>query len=161
MHFLNVPENSLEVLKILENNLESLKVLKNNLESLKLQVNRPVDGLLHAKAAYGTIFIITVCRLVVVMVIAGWLELQRVAWDCSGSPGIAADQLQLQRVDCSCSGSTAVAAGWLLLWTDVNAIRIVTQRRYSDNKCKFKDKWFNKKTVEQARHEKPPKWKAV
>ncbi|GJV02180.1 retrovirus-related pol polyprotein from transposon TNT 1-94 [Tanacetum coccineum] len=33
-------------------------------------------------------------------------------------------------------------------------------RRYSDNKCKFKDKWFNKKTVEQARQEKPPKWKA-
>ncbi|GJY69971.1 ARID DNA-binding domain-containing protein [Tanacetum coccineum] len=32
--------------------------------------------------------------------------------------------------------------------------------RYSDNKCKFKDKWFNKKTVGQARHEKPPKWKA-
>nr|GEW84838.1 protein kinase-like domain, phloem protein 2-like protein [Tanacetum cinerariifolium] len=33
-------------------------------------------------------------------------------------------------------------------------------RRYSDNKCKFKDKWFNKKTVEQVRHEKPTKWKA-
>ncbi|GJW31939.1 hypothetical protein Tco_0051971 [Tanacetum coccineum] len=33
-------------------------------------------------------------------------------------------------------------------------------RRYSDKKCKFKDKWFNKKTVEQARQEKPPKWKA-
>nr|GEW68333.1 hypothetical protein [Tanacetum cinerariifolium] len=33
-------------------------------------------------------------------------------------------------------------------------------RRYRDNKCKFKDKWFNKKTVEQARQEKPPKWKA-
>nr|GEZ08364.1 hypothetical protein [Tanacetum cinerariifolium] len=33
-------------------------------------------------------------------------------------------------------------------------------RRYSDNKCKFKDKWFNKKTVEQARQEKPSKWKA-
>nr|GEV99477.1 hypothetical protein [Tanacetum cinerariifolium] len=32
-------------------------------------------------------------------------------------------------------------------------------RRYSDNKCKFKDMWFNKKTVEQARQEKPPKWK--
>ncbi|GKA61874.1 acidic leucine-rich nuclear phosphoprotein 32 family member A [Tanacetum coccineum] len=31
---------------------------------------------------------------------------------------------------------------------------------YSDNKCKFKDKWFNNKTVDQARHEKPPKWKA-
>nr|GEU30788.1 hypothetical protein [Tanacetum cinerariifolium] len=29
-----------------------------------------------------------------------------------------------------------------------------------DNKCKFKDKWFNKKKVEQARHEKPMKWKA-
>ncbi|GKF84847.1 hypothetical protein Tco_0249745, partial [Tanacetum coccineum] len=24
-------------------------------------------------------------------------------------------------------------------------------RRYRDKKCKFKDKWFNKKTVEQAR----------
>nr|GEX54443.1 acidic leucine-rich nuclear phosphoprotein 32 family member A [Tanacetum cinerariifolium] len=33
-------------------------------------------------------------------------------------------------------------------------------RRYSDNKYKFKDKWFNKKTVEQERQEKPPKWKA-
>ncbi|GKC61122.1 acidic leucine-rich nuclear phosphoprotein 32 family member A [Tanacetum coccineum] len=33
-------------------------------------------------------------------------------------------------------------------------------RRYSDNKCKFKDKWFNKKTIEQVRQEKPPKWKA-
>ncbi|GKB74261.1 acidic leucine-rich nuclear phosphoprotein 32 family member A [Tanacetum coccineum] len=32
-------------------------------------------------------------------------------------------------------------------------------RRYSDKKCKFKDKWFNKKTVEQARQEKPSKWK--
>ncbi|GKC04274.1 hypothetical protein Tco_0995884 [Tanacetum coccineum] len=28
-------------------------------------------------------------------------------------------------------------------------------RRYSNNKCKFKDKWFNKKMVEQAKLEKP------
>nr|GFA43335.1 hypothetical protein [Tanacetum cinerariifolium] len=33
-------------------------------------------------------------------------------------------------------------------------------RRYTDNKCKFKDKWFNKKAVEQARQEKQSKWKA-
>ncbi|GJX37021.1 hypothetical protein Tco_0250324 [Tanacetum coccineum] len=116
----------------------------------------------------------------------------------SGLAGIATGRLGLQWVTWDCSGSTAVAAGWLLLWTDVNAIRfvkvaayltanlwdntrrlklfeidqvalmtlnefykvVIVTRRYSDNKCKFKDKWFNKKTVEQARHEKPPKWKA-
>ncbi|GJU97412.1 reverse transcriptase domain-containing protein [Tanacetum coccineum] len=55
LHFLKVPENSLEVLKFLENrfeslkvpenSLESLKVLEIKLESLKLQENRPVDRL--------------------------------------------------------------------------------------------------------------------
>ncbi|GJS43621.1 F-box protein-like protein isoform X1 [Tanacetum coccineum] len=42
---LKLLENSVEVLKILENKLESMKILKNKLESLKLQENQPVDGL--------------------------------------------------------------------------------------------------------------------
>ncbi|GJS91732.1 copia protein [Tanacetum coccineum] len=46
LHFLKVPENSLETLKVQKNNLESLKALENNLKSLKLQENRPVDGLM-------------------------------------------------------------------------------------------------------------------
>ncbi|GKA96080.1 hypothetical protein Tco_0818175 [Tanacetum coccineum] len=141
MHFLNVPENSLEVLKILENNLESLKVLKNNLESLKLQVNRPVGGCdvkmkrtLENKGYSGLAGIAT-----------GRLGLQWVTWDCSGSAAVAAGRLQLQRVGCYC-GLMSMPLGLLKLQ------QIVTHR-YSDNKCKFKDKWFNKKTVEQARHE--------
>ncbi|GKD33194.1 WRKY domain-containing protein, partial [Tanacetum coccineum] len=46
LHFLNVPENSFDVLKDLENSLEVLKVLEDNLESMKLQENLPVDGLI-------------------------------------------------------------------------------------------------------------------
>nr|GEX10249.1 hypothetical protein [Tanacetum cinerariifolium] len=68
-------------MQIMKNKLKSMNILENKLESLKLQENQPVDGLYslpwvlglydswrttspdpqgHAKASYGTIFIITV-----------------------------------------------------------------------------------------------------
>ncbi|GJY17571.1 hypothetical protein Tco_0389062 [Tanacetum coccineum] len=75
----------------------------------------------------------------------GHLGLQWVTWDCNGSTSVAAGPLQLQRVGCYC-GLMSMPLGLVKLQ------QIVTHR-YSDNKCKFKDKWFNKKTVEQARHE--------